>query len=66
MTDGMASLSADTIAALESTKRDCGLNMFGVTIGGDGFLSVLEKICNTITNLDVAPDQAAALSKMFR
>ncbi len=65
VTDGVASVSAETIARLESVKKDCGLHMFGVTVGG-GHLSVLEKVCDSTTNLDITEDKAAALAKGFR
>ena len=64
VTDGCAAVSDETIKRLQSVKKDCGLHMMGVTVGG-GLLDTLQQCCDEILDLDATEDKEAALAKAF-
>lgn len=64
VTDGCADVSDKTVERLQLAKKDSGLHIMGVTIGG-GLLSSLERLCNEVVDLDTSEDKEASLAKAF-
>jgi len=64
VTDGCADVSDKTVERLQLAKKDSGLHLMGVTIGG-GLLSSLECICNEVVDLDTSEDKETSLAKAF-